>query len=188
MAEQQQENGVQVEKKKKGFSGIFMVTILLLCTLVVAIIVGLWTLRLSSQVSSLSMELKTLQTYDSRLTLVEDKLAKLEIKNRLQVLKNSIDAITGLAATFRQVDAAKADELQGVVTELTSEADLLQKQLDNYQQAIKKPLAAGADVPSLQARSESPQGELEDKTGSGQKTNRNWWEKIVNFRFFDGRK
>ena len=176
------------EKKKKGFSGMLMVTILLLCTLVVAIIVGLWTLKLNSQVSSLSTELKTLRTYDSRLTLVEDKLAKLEIQNRLQVLKNSIGAISKLAATFRQVDTAKADELQGVVAELTSEADLLQKQLDNYQQAIKKPLEEGADVPSLQSRSELHQGKLEDKAGSVQKTSPNWWEKIVNFRFFDGHK
>jgi len=120
--------------------------------------------------------------------MVEDKLAKMEIQNRLQTIKSSIGAISKLAETFRQVDAVKADELQGVVAELKSESDLLQKQLDNYQQAIQKPLEDSSDVPSLQAMSELPQPELENKSSNAQKTSQNWWEKIVNFRLFHGRK
>jgi len=190
MTEQQQPNGAQVEKVKKGSSGMLIITILLLCTFIVAIISSLWTLKLSSQVSSLSSELKTLRSHNTRLTLVEDKLAEMEIQNRLQTIKNSIGAISKLAETFRQVDAAKADELQGVVAELKSEGDLLQKQLDNYQQVIQKPLEGSSDVPSLQAMPESDQPELENKTKSSstQKTSPNWWEKIINFRLFRGRK
>jgi len=188
MTEQEQPNGAQVEKVKKGFPGRVITTILLICMLIVIIISGLWTLKLSSQVSSLSSELKTLRTHNSRLTMVEDKLAKMEIQNRLQTIKSSIGAISKLAETFRQVDAVKADELQGVVAELKSESDLLQKQLDNYQQAIQKPLEDSSDVPSLQAMSELPQPELENKSSNAQKTSQNWWEKIVNFRLFHGRK
>ncbi len=185
MTEQEQSNEVQVEKVKKSFLGMLVITILLLCAFIVAIISGLWTLKLSSQVSSLSSELKTLRTHNGRLTMVEDKLAKMEIQNRLQTIKSSIGAISKLAESFRQLDAAKADELQGVVAELQEKRDLLQKQLDNYEQAIKNPVAGNPDVPSLQAATESDSFAA---AGKDQKDTSNWWNKIVSFRLFHGRK
>ncbi|NIA19629.1 MAG: hypothetical protein GWP07_04235 [Xanthomonadaceae bacterium] len=185
MNEQEQPNEVQVEKVKKSFSGMFIITILLLCTFILAIISGLWTLKLSSQVSSLSSGLKTLQTHNYRLSMLEDKLAKMEVQNRLQTMNSSIGAISKLAESFRQVDAAKADELQGVVAELQEKRDLLQKQLHNYEQAIKKPVAGNPDVPRLQAATESDSSAA---AGKDQKDTSNWWNKIVNFRLFHGRK
>ncbi|MEA2110335.1 MAG: hypothetical protein U9P07_13065 [Pseudomonadota bacterium] len=188
MTEQEQSSGAQVEKEKKGFSGKLIMTILLICMLIVIIVSGLWTLKLSSQVSSLSSELKTLRTHNSRLELVEDKLAKMEIQNRLQTIENSIGGISKLVGIFKQVDAAKAKELQGIITDLQSEKELLQKQLDNYQQAIQKPLEGNQDVPSLQAITESEQPAVEKESSQVQKTSPNWWEKIINFRLFHGRK
>ena len=185
MAEQKQPNEVQVEKAQKTSSGMLIITILLLCTFIIAIISGLWTLKLSSQVSSLSSELQTLRTHNYRLAMVEDKLAKMEIQNRLQTIKSSIDAISKLAETFRQVDAAKTDELQGVVVELQEKRDLLQKQLDNYEQAIKKPVAGNPDVPTLQTATESDSSAV---AGKNQKDTSNWWDKIASFRLFHGRK
>ena len=188
MTEQEQPNGAQVEKVKKGFSGRLIVTILLICMLIVIIISGLWTLKLSSQVSSLSSELKTLRTHNYRLNLVEDKLAKMEIQNRLQSIENSIGGISKLVEVFKQVDAAKAKELQSVIADLQSEKELLRKQLDNYRQAANKSLEGSQDVPSLQAITESEQSAVEKESSHTQKTSPNWWEKIVNFRLFHGRK
>jgi len=185
MTEQKQPNEVQVEKVRRTFSSTLIIIMLLLCTFIIAIISGLWMLKLSSQVSSLSSELKTLRTHNYRLAMVEDKLAKMEIQNQLQTIKSSIDAISKLAETFRQVDAAKADELQGVVVELQGKRDLLQKQLGNYAQAIKKPVAGNPDVPSLQTATESDSFAV---AGKDQKDTSNWWNKIVNFRLFHGRK
>lgn len=187
MTEQEQSSGAQVEKEKKGFSGKLIMTILLICILIVIIVSGLWTLKLSSQVSSLSSELKTLRTYNYRMNLVEDKLAKMEIQNRLQAIENSIGGISKLVEVFKQVDAAKAKELQGVIADLQSEKALLQKQFDNYQQASRKSPEGGQDVTSLQAITESEQPTVENKSTQTQKDSPNWWEKIINFRLFHGR-
>jgi DNA-binding transcriptional MerR regulator len=187
MTEQEQPNGAQVEKAKKGFSGM-LITILLMCMLIVIIISNLWTIKLSSQVSSLSSELKTLRTHNYRLNLVEDKLAKMEIQNRLQAIENSIGGISKLVEVFKQVDAAKANELQGVITDLQTEKELLQKQMDNYRQAAKKSLEGSQNIPRLQAITESEQPAVEKESSYTQKISQNWWEKIINFRLFHGRK
>jgi len=187
MTEQEQPNGAQVEKVKKGFSGM-LITILLICMLIVIIISSLWTMKLSSQVSSLSSELKTLRTHNYRLNLMEDKLAKMEIQNRLQAIENSIGGISKLVEVFKQVDAVKAKELQGVIADLQSEKELLQKQMDNYRQAAKKSLEGSQNVPSLQAVTESEQPAVEKEGSHTQKISQNWWEKIINFRLFHGRK
>jgi DNA-binding transcriptional MerR regulator len=187
MTEQEQPNGAQVEKAKKGFSGM-LITILLMCMLIVIIISNLWTIKLSSQVSSLSSELKTLRTHNYRLNLVEDKLAKMEIQNRLQAIENSIGGISKLVEVFKQVDAAKANALQGVITDLQTEKELLQKQMDNYRQAAKKSLEGSQNIPRLQAITESEQPAVEKESSYTQKISQNWWEKIINFRLFHGRK
>lgn len=188
MTEQEQTNGTQLEKENKGFSGRWSMTILLICMLIAIIISGLWTLKLDSQVSSLSSELKTLRTHNSRLDLVEDKLAKMEIQNRLQTIECSIGDISRLAAFFNQRNSSKADEFKSIVAELIPEKELLQKQLDNYQQAIKKAVVGSPDVPRLQSITESEQPALKDQSSHVQETSQNWWEKIINFRLFRGRK
>ena len=189
MAEEMQTNEVQQdEKEKKGVFGKLAMTILLLLVVICVGISGLWMLKLNSQVSSLSSELKTLQTQNYRLDLVENKLAKMEIQNRLQTIERSIGDISRLADFFKQTDVKKAEELQNAVDGLASERDLLQKQLDNYQQVIEKPLGSKPDVPSLQAASETSQPELEQKGVNTAKTTPNWWQKIVNFRLFHGGK
>jgi len=188
MAEQEQSNGARVEKVKKCFSGRLIVTILLICMLIAIIISGLWMFKLSSQVFSLSSELKTLRTHNYRLNLVEDKLAKMEIQNRLRSIENSIGGISKLVEVFRQVDAAKAKELQGVIVDLESERGILQKQLDNYRQAANKSLEGSQDVPRLQAITESEQPTVAKESNHTQNTSPDWWDEIVNFRLSLGRK
>ncbi len=188
MAEQEQSNGARAEKVKKYFSGRLMVSILLACMFVAIIISGLWTFKLSSQVSSLSSELKTLRTRNYRLNLVEDKLAEMEIQNRLRSIEDSIGDISRLVEVFRQVDAARAKELQGVIVDLKSERGILRKQLDNYRQAASKSLDGSQDVPRLQAMTEPEQPTMAKESNHTQDISPDWWDEIVNFRLSPGRK
>ncbi|RLB66178.1 MAG: hypothetical protein DRH04_09770 [Deltaproteobacteria bacterium] len=188
MAEQEQPKPEQAEevledKAKKTFSGMLIVAILLVLIFISIGVSGLWIMTLSSRVSSLSSEVKALKSYSQRVIVLEDKQAMMEIQDRVRVIERSIADLSGLAATFKQIDAAKAGEMESVVAGLKEERDLLTKQLTNYRQAVDKVLAGSSDLPSLQAARDS--GAAAANGGENQETS--WWKKIVGFRFFGGR-
>jgi cell division protein FtsB len=188
MAEQErttpeQAKEVLEDKEKKTFSGMLIVAVLLVLIFISIGVSGLWIMKLSSRVSSLSSELKTLKGYNQRVVVLEDKQAMMEIQNQVKVIERSISDLSGLANTFKQIDAAKAKDMESVVAGLEEERELLKKQLANYQQAVDKVLAGSPDLPSLQAARES-----EAAVASGEENREpTWWEKIVGYRFFGDR-
>lgn len=184
MAEQEQVNGQPVQPEKKNTSRPWFLTVLVIILFVCVGISVLWTAKLSLQVSSLSLELKTLRADNRRLVQVENKLSRMELQNRLQTIERSIADMSRLAGVFQQADAKKADELLNVIDGLEAEKDLLQKQLENYQEAIKKPLENTPDVPSLQKMSETEPSTSEDTSSLKPTPASSWWQKIINFRFF----
>jgi len=180
---QEQPQEVLEEKVKKTFSGMLIVAVLLVLIFISIGVSGLWIMKLSSRVSSLSSEIKALKNYNQRVIVLEDKRAMMEIQDRLRVIERSITDLSGLAVAFKQIDAARAGEMESVVAGLESERDLLQKQMGNYQQAVDKALAGSSDLPSLHAAREP----VDESANGGEGREPTWWQKVVGFRFFGGR-
>ncbi|MBN2332952.1 MAG: hypothetical protein JXO49_02465 [Deltaproteobacteria bacterium] len=175
---------VETGEPEKKPSSRGWIVFLSLIVLFVLLFLFFWTSRFSCQISQLSAELHALKASNHRLTQVEDMVGKMELENRLQTIERSLGDISRLAGFFKHTDAKKAAELQTVVSSLESEKELLQKQLENFQQALDRQPEAGGSIPRFQAMPENAAaGEMDsviEKPSS-------WWEKIVMFRLFQGR-
>ncbi len=182
MADEEKQNGENGTEKKKTAAKIFSLFILLLVILVAGVF-GLFTARMYLQLNRLSSELKSLPNYEHRLAGLENRLAIIEVENRLETINNSIADLSKLVDVLRQVDAEKAKGMEDALAGLQEEKELLQKQLQGYRQAQVKEPPVG-DVPTLQALPAGEKAADEVPPAAPAAGPQSWWQKIVNFKIF----